>query len=543
MFCSGLPVGRQHLNAFSCGNRQVVVAQDRRVTGLPYEFDTGHGIRPVAYHIAQAEYGVRLLLLQVQQDRFQRGQIGMDVGKESETHGVKGQECGLGAAGQRRTAPEDRSQSHATQPSSLCVQASHVPLRIFGARKAPIPMHRYPVAVFFGGPSPEHEVSVITGLQAVSALKGRGHDVLPVYVSKGGRWFTGEGLDDVALYKNLTALAKAASEMAVAPGPGRSLHLVPLDQPLLGRREGVLVDAVLLAFHGGAGENGGVQGLCESLGVPYTGSGVMASSVGMDKVRAKLLCRAADIPVVEWVEVTETSWIGKEDAQLDHVVESLGFPAIVKPVHLGSSIGIARVQDREELEAAIEEAFRYDASVMVERCIPNLREINCSVLGAAGNRRVSVLEEPVAGDGTLSFEDKYMRGSGGKGSKARSEAGMASLDRIIPAPVSEELARRIEELAGRIFDTLDGSGVARIDFLMDDATKDVWFNEINTIPGSLSFYLWEPTGVPFGELLEHLLELAIERFETRSRRVRTFDTNLLDARASGGLKGKLGSGS
>ncbi len=402
-------------------------------------------------------------------------------------------------------------------------------------------MHRYPVAVFFGGPSPEHEVSVITGLQAVSALKERGHDVLPVYVSKGGRWYVGSGLDDIARFKDLAALERSATEMALAPGPGRSLRLVPLDQPIVGRKEGILVDAVLLAFHGGAGENGGVQGLCESMGVPYTGSGVMASSVGMDKVRAKVLCQAADIPVVDWVEITEEDWLGEEDARLDAVVESLGFPAIVKPVHLGSSIGIGRVTDRDELESAIEEAFRYDASVMVERCVSNLREINCSVLGTAGNRRISVLEEPVAGDGTLSFEDKYLRGSGGKGTKGGVEAGMASLDRIIPAPVSGQVTKHITDLAGRIFDALDASGVARIDFLMDDVTHDVWFNEINTIPGSLSFYLWEPTGVPFGELLEQLLELAVERFETRSRRVRTFETNLLDTRAAGGLKGKLGS--
>lgn len=402
-------------------------------------------------------------------------------------------------------------------------------------------MHRYPVAVFFGGPSPEHEVSVITGLQAVSALRSRGHDVLPVYVSKGGRWFTGDRLDDVGRYKDLAVLQKTADEMALSPGPGRSLRLMPVSQPLVGRKEGVLVDCVLLAFHGGAGENGGVQGLCESLGVPFTGSGVMASSLGMDKVRAKLLCEAAGIPVVEWVEITEQGWLGEEDAGLNRIIDTLGFPVIVKPVHLGSSIGIAKVEDRDGLEAAIEEAFRYDASVMVERCIPNLREINCSVLGKAGNRKISVLEEPVSGEGTLSFEDKYLRGSSGRGSKGGAEAGMASLDRIIPAPIPTELADRIADLAGRIFDALDGNGVARIDFLMDDATRQVWFNEINTIPGSLSFYLWEPTGVPFGELLEELLALAIDRFETRSRRVRTFETNLLDARASGGLKGKLGS--
>lgn len=353
----------------------------------------------------------------------------------------------------------------------------------------------------------------------------------------------GEGLDQISRYKDLTALQATAIEVALAPGPGRSLRIVPVDQPMFGTKASMLADVVLLAFHGGSGENGGVQGLCESLGVPYTGSGVMASSVGMDKVRAKILCRDAGVPVVQWEEVTETAWVGSEDAELDRIADSIGFPAIVKPVHLGSSIGIARVESREELEAALEEAFRYDASVMVETCVANLREINCSVLGSAGDHQVSVLEEPVSGDGTLSFEDKYLRGgTGAKGSggKSSSGAGMASLDRIIPAPVSDEVADRIRDMAGRIFDALDGCGVVRIDFLMDDSTGHVWFNEINTIPGSLSFYLWEPTGVPFATLLERLLELAVERFESRSRRVRSFDTNLLDARASGGLKGKLG---
>lgn len=403
-------------------------------------------------------------------------------------------------------------------------------------------MQRYAAAVFFGGPSPEHEVSVITGLQAVAALKERNKAVLPVYVSKGGRWFTGQGLDDIARYKRPSEIEQTATEMALAPGPGRSLRLVPLKQPFFGRSEGLLVDAVLLAFHGGSGENGGVQGLCESMGVPYSGAGVMASAVGMDKVRAKVLCKAAGIPVVPWMEISEGNWAGKEEHHLDAIIGGIGFPAIVKPVHLGSSIGIARVEDREALEGAIEEAFRYDAAVLVEQCVPNLREINCSVLGTAGNARVSVLEEPVSGDGTLSFEDKYLRGATGKTgrSKVPSAAGMASLDRRIPAPVSDEMTQSIQEMALQVFDALDGNGVARIDFLMDDASGSVFFNEINTIPGSLSFYLWEPTGMPFGELVELLLDLAVERFETRSRRVRSFQTNLLDVRASGGLKGKLG---
>ena len=395
-------------------------------------------------------------------------------------------------------------------------------------------MQRYRTAVFFGGPSPEHEVSVITGLQAVHALQEKGLEVLAVYVSKGGRWFIGDGLYQVSAFKDLAAVEREAREMALAPGPGRSLRLVPLEQPFLGRSEAVLVETVLLAFHGGSGENGSVQGLCESLGVPYTGSGVMASAVGMDKVRAKILARQAGVPVVEWVELTEKGWGGAEEACMDRVESELGYPAIVKPVHLGSSIGIARVANRKALEDAIEEAFRYDASVMVERCVSNLREVNASVLGTADDSRVSVLEEPVSGDGTLSFEDKYMRGGSTKGA-----AGMASLDRRIPAPIPEEMAESIRQLARTVFAALDGCGVARIDFLVDNASGEVFFNEINTIPGSLSFYLWEPAGLGFPELVLELIRLAEYRFEERVRRVRTFESNLLSTRASGGLKGKL----
>ena len=395
------------------------------------------------------------------------------------------------------------------------------------------------IGVFFGGPSPEHEVSVISGIQALSAFREQGSAAYPVYVSKSGRWFVGGGLDDIARYAKLDILLQKATEVSLAPGPGRTLRLLPLKRSFWGGAAELRIDVAFLAFHGGAGENGAVQGLCESLGVPYTGSGVLASAAGMDKVVAKRLCRDVNLPVVDWVVSTDGRWVGHEDKEMDRIEQEIGWPAIVKPVHLGSSIGIARVTNRKQLEEAMEEAFRYDASVMVEKCVANLREINCSVLGTADSCRVSVLEEPVSVDGTLSFQDKYMRQgtSSWKGGAKSNDRGMASLQRRIPAPVPDEVADRVRELAVGIFQALDGCGVARIDFLMDDETKEVWFNEINTIPGSLSFYLWEPSGMPFSELVNTLVTLAIERFESRVRRVRSFDGNLLEQRASQGLKG------
>jgi len=404
-------------------------------------------------------------------------------------------------------------------------------------------MQQIRVGVFFGGQSPEHEVSVISGLQAAAALVEESYPVTPVYVSKGGRFYAGQHLMDIGNYEDLNEVVGNAQEISVSPGPGRSLKLTSLDSGIFSRSQEWTVDVAFLVFHGGSGENGALQGLCESMGVPFTGSGVLASSVGMDKIRSKILCREAGIDVVDWVSVSQTSWSGNEEREMDNIEAKIGFPAIVKPVHLGSSIGISKVENREQLDAAVEEAFRYDAIVLVESCIANLREINCSVLGDADFNQVSVLEEPVGSGGLLSFSDKYMRedadsktGSGGAKRTSGSE-GMASLDRIIPAPVSDQVAEQISSMARTIFSTLDGCGVCRIDFLMNDETGEIFFNEINTIPGSLSFYLWEPTGLAFSDLVSRLIELAVDRFENRIRRVRTYDVNLLAQRSTKGLKG------
>lgn len=401
-------------------------------------------------------------------------------------------------------------------------------------------MQRKRIGVFFGGQSPEHEVSVITGLQVVAALDPSQFEVTPVYVTKDGHWFIGARLGDITRYADIPALLSKAREVALATGPGRTLALVERKSSFIGSSKEILLDVAFLAFHGGAGENGAVQGLCETLSVPFTGSGIAASALGMDKVLSKKMCQMVGVPVVEWLEVWEYEWRGKEAAKLEEIETQIGFPAIVKPVRLGSSIGIARVLNRAGLDNAIEAAFRYDASVMIEKCVPNLREINCSVLGDGPNCQVSVLEEPVSKEGILSFKDKYMRdGSPSKsgGAKSRPGEGMASLERLIPAPVSPELGDEIRILARQIFKALNCSGVVRIDFLMDDALQKVWFNEVNTIPGSFSFYLWQPTGLSFEALVQKLVDLAISSYENRSGRVRSYEVNLLATRSIGGLKG------
>lgn len=405
------------------------------------------------------------------------------------------------------------------------------------------------IGVMFGGVSPEHEVSVISSLQAAAALDRALYNPIPIYVAKDGTWYTGAELLDPDRYKDLEALLAQALPVHLVPGSTGRLQLIEATQGLLSKPQRFEVDVVFLGFHGGEGENGGMQGLFETFNVPYTGSSVFGSALGMDKVQSKFVCRDQGIPVVEFVAFRESEWAGREESWLDECEETLGYPVIVKPARLGSSIGIVRAVDRKSLDDAIEDAFRYDEKVIVEYAVRKLREVNCSILGDPNEAIPSVLEEPVRTDeeATLSFEDKYLRGGseGTKGERPRrpkagdaDAQGMASLDRIIPARLSPERTEEIRSLAVRIFKLFECAGVARIDFMIEQTTDRVFFNEINTIPGSFSFYLWEPTGVPFDRLTHRMIEVAIERHRQKNGRVRSYETNLLSLKSLTGLKGK-----
>jgi D-alanine-D-alanine ligase len=280
------------------------------------------------------------------------------------------------------------------------------------------------------------------------------------------------------------------------------------------------------------------------MGVPYTGSGVLGSAVGMDKGLSKRLCQHAGLPVVDFVVLRDGAWAHQEEEQLTRCIDTLGLPLIVKPTRCGSSIGIARADTRAELDAAIEDALRYDSKVIVEEAVSDLREINCAVLGTPTEATPSVLEEPVPSvdEDVLSFQDKYMRESDNNagGTKTGGPEGMAALDRIIPAKLDDEMTASIQEMAVQIFQLFECAGVARIDFMMDRTTGTVYFNEINTIPGSFSFYLWEPSGIPFDELMHRTIQAAQQRFTEARGRIRTYDVNLLSERSLSGLKGSKG---
>jgi D-alanine-D-alanine ligase len=387
--------------------------------------------------------------------------------------------------------------------------------------------------VAFGGSSPEHEVSVLSAMQVLSALEDSTYKLIPLYITKTGRWLTGDLLKDLSNYKDLKTLESDATPCAfVKDEIGRTLLKEQTGGGLFSKPTSWPVYAVVCAFHGSEGENGAFQGVCEMFNIPYTGSGVLGSSVGMDKVKAKQLCEANDIPVTSSLDFYESDWEQHQDTILNEA-ELLGFPLVVKPSSLGSSIGVKKVDDKEELIDAIETAFRYDAHLLVEEAINPLMEINCSVLGTAEHCRASVCERPLGSTETLSFEDKYQSGGG-------ADKGMASADRVIPADISDELTDTIRSMAVHTFKTFDAAGVARLDFLVNADTKEVYFNEINTIPGSFSFYLWDKSDINFAQLMEELIQIGLKRHQAKNGRIRTYETNLLSEKAATGIKGLKG---
>ncbi|MDI6402143.1 D-alanine--D-alanine ligase family protein [Balneolaceae bacterium ANBcel3] len=390
-------------------------------------------------------------------------------------------------------------------------------------------MQKKNLIIAFGGISPEHEVSVLTAIQAASALSDTSWNLVPLYISKNGLWLTGDALLNLEAYKDLPALIAASQPCSIQSNNDGTSVLYSSSGKWFSSSTSIAIDAVLLAFHGADGENGSFQGLFESYNIPYTGSGVSASSMGMDKWLSKERCRQHDIPVVEDLHLTESQWIKNRQAWLDQATD-LGFPLFVKPVSLGSSIGVKKVEDTTRLTDAVEESFRYDSRLLIEKAVDPLIEINCSVLGDVDSARASVCEQPVGKEELLSFEDKYM--SGGDGSK-----GMASAGRIIPAPISDEMSKKIQDYATRVFQLLGCSGVARLDFLLNAETNEIFFNEINTIPGSFSFYLWEASGISFDQLLETMISLSLKQYKIKNSRVRSYEVNLLSKKAATGLKG------
>lgn len=386
------------------------------------------------------------------------------------------------------------------------------------------------VAMMFGGKSVEHEVSVISGIQAYMSMDTDKYDVIPVYMTKNNEMYIGDSIGDIESYKNIDELLKKSQRVIMINEDGR-VKLVQYPVKKLGKNVEVGIDVAFPVVHGTNVEDGGFQGYIKTMGIPFVGCDVTASAIGMDKYITKLVLKESNVPVLDARLYTLSDYADME-SMMNDIENVFGYPVIVKPVNLGSSVGISVAKSRVELANSVDDAFRYATKVLVEHAITNLREINCSVLGDENDAIASECEEPLHTKDILSYEDKYVSNAKGSGSK-----GMASVSRRIPAELTPEKREEVRELAVRSFKALGCNGVSRIDFMIDADTDKLYFNEINTIPGSLAFYLWEPVGVPYKELLDRMIQLALKRERTEESLTFTFDTNILNQASFGGSKG------
>lgn len=383
------------------------------------------------------------------------------------------------------------------------------------------------IGVFFGGRSTEHEISVISASQAMHAINKDKYTVTPIYISKQGKWYTGDALLDVANYRDIPSLLAKCEEVYMEPVYG-DYNVYRKKKKMFSSPVLTKLDVIIPVLHGSNGEDGTFEGIVDSIGIPYAGCNTLASANGMDKITMKMILQSCDVPVVPYLWFTDKQWFAKRDVLIGEIEKKLGYPVIVKPANLGSSVGIGRAINREQLIEKIDEAEKYSSRIIVERMIENLQEINCSVLGDCDDYKASVLEEPIKSGEILSYEDKYMGGS--KGSK-----GMQASQKRIPAELPESETKRIQFLAGETFRVLSCHGVSRVDMIIDKDTRDIYVNEINTIPGSLSFYLWEATGIPFDELMDKLVGLALKRAREMKNKTVSYDHNIFSM--GGGVKG------
>ncbi len=394
------------------------------------------------------------------------------------------------------------------------------------------------IGVFFGGRSTEHEISVISASQAMAAINRDKYDVTPIYISKQGKWYTGELLFDVKNYRDIKTLLAQCQEVYMRPIYD-DYNLYKTKKPLFGSEVYAKLDVVIPVLHGSNVEDGIFEGVLQTIGIPYAGCDVLASANGMDKITMKMILQACNIPVVDYVWFTDKQWFAQRDELIASIEEKLNYPVIVKPANLGSSVGIGCAHNREELIEKVDNAEQYSSRIIVEYMVKELQEINCSVLGDCDDYQTSVLEQPLTSQDILTYTDKYMGGT--KGAQ-----GMAASAKKFPADLPEVETKRIQFLAGETFRVLSCHGVSRVDVMIEGASapdetgcRKIYVNEINTIPGSLSFYLWEGSGIRFDQEMDKLVQLAIKRKREQGMKTVSYDQNIFSL-GGGGTKGAKG---
>lgn len=384
------------------------------------------------------------------------------------------------------------------------------------------------LGVIFGGDTVEHEVSIITAVQAMENMDQNKYDIIPIYISKDRTWYTGKMLMDIDIYKNFNDLKKYAKKVALVNNSGK-FQLQTINK--LFRRTVATLDLAFPIVHGKGAEDGSLQGYLDSIGIPYVGSNVLGSALGQDKVVLKQVLESNNISVPKYTWFYDYEYINKKDEIIKNI-EKLGYPVIIKPACLGSSVGITVVKDKKGLDSAINEAIKYETKIVVEEMIQDLVEVDCAVLGNYENQEVSLTAEMLTNNDFLTFQDKYLSSGKGKlkGGKGLSNKGnMSNSSFNIPANIDNKLIKEVEDLSLKTFRALNLSGVARIDFLIDKKQGKVYVNEPNTIPGSLAFYMFKPKGIEYKTLLDNLINYSIKDYKNKSKKISSFESNVLSS--------------
>ncbi|MBQ6476955.1 MAG: D-alanine--D-alanine ligase [Bacilli bacterium] len=405
------------------------------------------------------------------------------------------------------------------------------------------------VGVLFGGESVEHEVSIISAVTAMNKIDQEKYDIIPIYMTKDREWYTGEMLRDIETYKDMDLIKRYATNVVLYASHGK---FILRKKHSLFNSTVTDIDVAFPITHGTNVEDGALQGYLQTIGIPYVGPNVYAAAVGQDKVYMKDIFECNKLPITKYTWFYDCDY-KKDSDEIIKKIEDIKYPVIVKPATTGSSVGIGVASNREELISSIDDAIQYDSKILVEDVVENLREVNISVVGNHETQRVSEIEEVTSKNKFLSYNDKYIGDGtishgakkgvkapvkGAKGVKGGGKAGAPAASRI-PADLSKEMRKEIEDVAVRAFKALGSSGVVRIDFLIDSKAKKVYVNEINSIPGNLAFYLWEAKGVDFTELLNDVINIGIKDYKVRTSKTHSFESNIL-AGYTGGMKGMKG---
>ena len=398
------------------------------------------------------------------------------------------------------------------------------------------------VGVIFGGETVEHEVSIISAIQAMNKMDEEKYEIIPIYITKDREWYTGEMLREIDVYQDLSLIRKYSDNVVLFYKNGS--YVLQKKKGLLKR----VVKEIDIAFpivHGTNVEDGALQGYLQTIGIPYVGPNVYAAVAGQDKTFMKDIWKEADLPMTNYIWFYDTEY-RKDKENVLKKIKKLKYPLIIKPATTGSSVGISVCENEESLLDGIDEAIQYDSKILIEEVVENLKEVNIAVLGNYEHQKVSAIEEVLSGNKFLTFADKYIGSGKVKGMKkgaikSTSSKGMASANRKIPADLKKGLQEEIEEIAVKAFKALGSSGNSRIDFLIDEKTNKVYINEINSIPGSLAFYLWDAKDMNFTKVLDDMINIGIKDYKRRISKTHSFESNILQGfAANSGVKGMKG---